>query len=240
MRTLIYVIYFFCYLIKVWPKMRKALKLEAAGDLKGRDAIVVREVQKWSDSLLHKTGVTVSVDGLENIPEEPVVFVSNHQGYFDIPILFAALDAPHPLVAKKEMQKVPLLRTWMRLLGCVFLDRENARQSMGALRDAGKLLEQGYSVTIFPEGTRAKSDTMGEFKSGAFRVASKGRVKLVPVIIDGSYKALEGNHYRLKRTAVRVSILPPVSTEGLSREELKQLPKELEERMRGGKEKLHA
>ena len=232
MWTLICVLYFFLYLVRVSPKMRKAIRLEKKGELAARDALVQTEIDKWARRLLKKTHVTVEVTGKENIPDEPVVFVSNHQGYFDIPVLFTALDPPNPLLAKQEMCKVPLLRTWMKLLGCVFLDRDNARQSMQALREAEKVVESGKSITIFPEGTRAQSGTLGEFKAGAFRVATKSRAKLVPVLIDGSYRALEGNHYRVKATGVKVTILPPIPTEGLSREEIRALPQKVEAIMR--------
>lgn len=68
-----------------------------------------------------------------------------------------------------------MIRTWMRYLGCIFLDRENARSAMNSLREGTELLKKGYSITIFPEGTRSRSDQMGDFKSGAFKMAEKQR-----------------------------------------------------------------
>ena len=85
-----------------------------------------------------------------------MVFVANHQGYFDIPLMLTQLDKPNPLVAKKEIQKIPMIRGWMEQLHCVFLDRDDPRQSMECLRQAQELLGQGYSVVIFPEGTRKR------------------------------------------------------------------------------------
>ncbi|MEG1850294.1 MAG: lysophospholipid acyltransferase family protein, partial [Oscillospiraceae bacterium] len=108
-----------------------------------------------------------------------------------------------------------------------FLERENPRQAVSALSDAAKLVEQGYSVIIFPEGTRAKSDTMGEFKAGAFKVASKSRARLVPVSIEGSWRIMEGNRNRIRPGEVRLTILPPISTAGLSREALRALPEQI-------------
>lgn len=117
MRTIIWFIYFWGYLLAVLPKTHRMKKLTQAGKIEERDAIVTEAVQKWSRRLLKLAGVKVTVQGLENIPEGAVVFVSNHQGLFDIPTLLGYLDRPHGLIAKKEAEKIPMIRTWMRYLG---------------------------------------------------------------------------------------------------------------------------
>lgn len=222
MRTIIWFIYFWGYLLFALPKMKKARRLEAAGDLDARDALVESMVQKWARSLLRLAGVRVELSGLENIPEGPAVFVPNHQSYFDIPVLLAWLDKPHPLVSKQEVKKIPLIRTWMELLDCVFIDRDNARQSVAALGEAAKnMTQRGRSFIIFPEGTRSRGDEMGEFKNGGFRAALKAGVPVVPVVIDGTYKVMEANHMWIHPASVRVKVLPPVPTQGMSREESK-------------------
>lgn len=116
-----------------------------------------------------------------------------------------------------------MIRTWMRYLGCIFLDRENARNAMGSLREGTELLKKGYSITIFPEGTRSRGDQMGDFKNGAFKMAEKAKVPLIPVRISGTYKVMEANHMWIKPANVTLTVLPPIPTAGLSREELKEL-----------------
>lgn len=222
MRTIIWFIYFWGYLLFALPKMKKAQKLASQGDLDARDALVEPKVQKWARSLLRLAGVTVEIDGLENIPQGPAVFVPNHQSYFDIPVLLAWLDKPHPLVSKQEVKKLPLIRQWMELLDCVFIDRDNARQSVAALGEAAKnMTQRGRSFIIFPEGTRSRGDEMGEFKNGGFRAALKAGVPVVPVVIDGSYRAMEANHMWIKPAHVKVRVLPSIPTAGISREESK-------------------
>lgn len=223
MRTIIWFIYFGCYLIAVLPKLHRVKKLTEAGKIEERDAIVAQAVQNWSRRLLKLAGVKVTVRGLENIPEGAAVFVSNHQGLFDIPTLLCFLDKPHGLIAKKEAEKIPAIRTWMRYLGCIFLDRENARSAMASLREGTELLKKGYSITIFPEGTRSRGDEMGDFKNGAFKMAEKAKVPLIPVRINGTYKVMEANKMWIKPAEVTLTILPPIPTAGLSREELKAL-----------------
>ena len=70
------------------------------------------------------------MEGLENIPKDrPCVFVGNHRSYYDIPLLLASLDKPHGILAKEELEKIPLLNRWMKLLGCVFVQRDDVRAS---------------------------------------------------------------------------------------------------------------
>ena len=108
--------------------------------------------------ILHVTGARMTVEGQENIPAGPCVFVGNHRSYYDIPILLTALDAPHGILAKEELEKIPLLNRWMKLLGCVFVKRDDIRASVKALNDATAIVESGRSFVIFPEApaTRAK------------------------------------------------------------------------------------
>ena len=224
MRTILWFLYFWLYLIVLYPRLRKAQRLEAAGELDARDALVEPQVQRWARSLLRKAGVEVEVSGLENIPGCPAVFVANHQSYFDIPVLLSWLDRPHPLVAKQEIRKLPLIRSWMKLLDCVFIDRENPRQSVAALGEAARnMAERGRSFIIFPEGTRSRGDRVGEFKNGGFRVALKSGAPVVPVVIDGTYRVMEANHMWIHPARVRLRVLPPIPTAGLSKEEAKLL-----------------
>lgn len=150
--------------------------------------------------------------------------MANHQGYFDIPLMLTQLDKPNPLVAKKEIQKIPMIRGWMEQLHCVFLDRDDPRQSMECLRQAQELLGQGYSVVIFPEGTRNSGGPLGEFKAGAIRMATRAGVRWCPVCIDGSHLLMKKGSLWIHPAKVNIRILPPISTEGMARDEIRALP----------------
>lgn len=227
MRTIIWFIYFWGFLLVKWPAMSKGLKALKAGDWETADQLAARYVPQWANRLLKLAGVTITVEGRENIPAgRPCVFAANHRSYYDIPLMLTQLDAPHALVAKQEIAKIPLVRGWMRLLHCVFLDREDPRKAMNALNEAIENLKKGYSVTIFPEGTRSKGaeGELLEFKGGAFRIATKAKAPVVPVAITGSRDIMENNHMWMHPAHVTIRILPPIETAGLSREELKALP----------------
>ena len=230
MRTLIWFAYFWISLICLTPSMLYTILLDRKGRRVERDRIVSKCVYGWMNALLRLAGVTVQVDGLEQIPEDkPCVFVCNHQGNFDIPILLCFLDRPHGIVAKKELGRLPFIRIWMRYLGCVFLDRHNARQSAQALGQAVENLQNGYSMIIFPEGTRSRGKPVGEFKAGAFRIAAKTGAYLVPVCIEGSYRAMEAQGFWIRPAKVSLTLMPPIDTATLSKEQMKELPAQLEQ-----------
>ncbi len=203
--------------------MKKVEKLDKQGDIVARDEIVNTEVRMWAQAMIQNAGITVNVTGLENIPDKPVVFVANHQGNFDIPLLLGYLEKPMGFVAKVEILKLPLIRTWMKYLNCIFIDRKNTRQSIAALNGSSKLLDQGYSLMIFPEGTRSKGGEMGEFKQGAFKMAFSGGYPIVPLVIDGTYKAMEANGNKIKPATVNLKALPLIETSELDKAAQKAL-----------------
>lgn len=217
LRTIVWFLYFFGALVALIPKMRTAQRKKAAGDADAK-AYIDKYVCQWAGTLVKLAGVTVTVRGRENIPAgRSAVFTPNHQGDYDIPLMLLYLDEPHGLVAKVETKKIPLVRTWMELLDCVFIDRDSPRKAMEAMRQAQTMLEQGKSMVVFPEGTRSRGDQMNEFKAGAFRMACKAGAPVVPVAIDGSYKIMEANHNLMKPAHVTITILPPIETAGMDR-----------------------
>lgn len=238
LRTILAVIWLMFYLLFCLPTYWKSKRLEKQGKTAGHTALVRKQVKAWATKVLKRVRLNLTVTGMENLPpaDEVVVFVCNHQSYMDIPVLLAGLDFPRPLLAKKEIGKVPLLSSWMNQLGCVYVERDDARAALNALKQCEDLLKSGSSLIVFPEGSRAKCDTMGEFKGGAMRMALKTGVRIIPLAIDGSYKVLEGNRYRLQSADVRLVILPGVETAGLSREEQKLLPDKLHDMIQQAKD----
>ena len=136
-RTIAMFIYLFGYMIVHYGVLRRAERALAAGDTQLVEELVNKHIPHWSRGILKVTGVSLSVEGLENIPKDtPCVFVGNHRSYYDIPLLLASLDKPHGILAKEELEKIPLLNRWMKLLGCVFVQRDDLRASVRALNDA--------------------------------------------------------------------------------------------------------
>ena len=226
-RTIAMFLYLFGYMIVHYGTLRRGERALAAGDTATVEQLVERHIPRWSRGILKVTGVSLRVEGLENIPKDtPCVFVGNHRSYYDIPLLLTALDKPHGILAKEELEKIPLLNRWMKLLGCVFVQRDDVRASVRALNDATAIVEGGRSFVIFPEGTRYKGEEggAGEFKAGAFRIAIKTGVPVVPVAITGARALFENNGNLCHPGTVRIKVLPPIQTAGMSRAEQKQLP----------------
>jgi len=107
----------------------------------------------------------------------------------------------------------------MPLLGCVFIDRSNLRQSVKAVQECVGVLKNGYSMVVFPEGTRSQGKQMGEFKKGSLRLVEKVDVPIVPVTVNNTYSALEANNNRVRSANVTVVISPPINFKKLSEED---------------------
>lgn len=158
-------------------------------------------------------GCNYKIEGKENIPDGPVMFVGNHQGAFDVLFLLFAFGRIPVIMAKKEASKIPIANLWMRMIHTIFIDRSDIRQSLKCIKDAEEYLENGYSFAAYPEGTRSRGPNMGEFKPGIFKAAIKTGVPVVPVAIDGTYKVYEQPKW-LHKADVTLRILKPITIDG--------------------------
>lgn len=215
-RTLYWFVYFWLYLLFILPPLWRVKNLDRQGKVLERDKIIDRTAKQWAQDLVRATGSKVKVSGVENLPEDlAVVFVSNHQGNFDIPILLGFINKPKAFIAKIELQTFPVISTWMRYMNCIFMNRKDVRQSLRAINQGVEVLKQGYSLVIFPEGTRSKDGSIGEFKPGSFKLATKAKVPIVPVTIKGSNKIMGKKGIIIKPAEVEVIISPPVMVSGV-------------------------
>ncbi|KXH83810.1 1-acyl-sn-glycerol-3-phosphate acyltransferase [Sporosarcina sp. HYO08] len=191
MRTLVFQGYMWGYILSKANKTFTINKLNKTGKSKEKLELMDKIILKCTKNLIKISGADLIVTGTENIPlDEPVLYVANHQGNMDIPILYSTAPQTMAFVAKKEMEKIPLLGFWMKERGCVFIDRDNARSSLKSINQAIESLKSGHSIAIFPEGTRSKGPQIGDFKSGSLRIAIKSGVKVIPVTIKDSYKLI--------------------------------------------------
>ena len=224
-RTLIYNLGLAFGLLKMMFSAPKCKKLEKE-DPAAHDDLANRLVNGWGKACIKRSGAKMEVSGLENVPKDrAVLFVANHQSNFDILVLCGLLDCNKGFVAKKELKKVPLLSFWMKETHCLFLDRENMKQSMQVIVQAYEQLKNGYSMIIFPEGTRSKGKLVQEFKAGSFKPAIKAKVPVVPITIDGTYRVSDGTgDNKIHPADVNIVIHPMIETADLSKDEIKELP----------------
>lgn len=241
MRTIIWLIRAFFYVVSAVPDMNRATRLRQAGDMDAFYDLVDTRVRDFADKALSFAGVTLEIHGQKNFTGEPAVIMANHQSDFDIPILLSCMDKPYGMVAKMGIKKIPLIRTWMDHIGCTFIDRSNARESIKALNEAGRNIPAGRSVVIFPEGKRSKGEDMARFGSGAFKTAFKYKAPVIPVVIDGSYKIMEANHGKwIKPQHIIVTVLPAIPTADMDKTEQKALPDRIRQDLIEAREKSRA
>ncbi|MBI5136328.1 MAG: 1-acyl-sn-glycerol-3-phosphate acyltransferase [Nitrospirae bacterium] len=182
---------------------------------------------EWSRRAMAKAGARVRVEGLEKIPERgAVLYVANHQGALDIPILMGHLPGSPAFVAKKELFRIPVLGYWMRRVGCVELDRENARAARQAILEAADRLRGGRRLVLFPEGTRSRDPEgrMAAFKRGSLKLATAADAVLVPVTVEGSRFLLRERVPVGFDGEVRVIVGDPIDVSVLDEAERKALP----------------
>lgn len=174
--------------------------------------------------VLFLAGVKRTVIGQDNVPKnEPVLYVSNHRSYFDIPISYVSLPTLTGFIAKKEIGRIPFLRTWMRFLQCLFLDRDDIRQGMKTILQAIEQIKMGYSIFISPEGTRNQGKEMLPFKEGSFKIAEKTGCAIVPVALTNTDEIFENHFPRVKSAKVVIEFGKPIYPNQLDKEQRKRL-----------------
>ena len=223
-----FTLWFAGVLLSLRPLRRSIHRLAAEGDAEAERRDIRAAEDRFGDSLVKKAGLTLEVTGREHVPDGPVVFVSNHQSYWDIPVFFAAVRGKaFGFVAKDTLQRIPVFGAWIRDVRSVFIQRDDARASLRAIEEGVSLLRQGYSLVIFPEGTRSRSASMSEFKRGSLRLATKAGVPVVPVTLDGTYRGFEETG-RIRPATVRVTIHPAIDTLDLEKKKATELAETVE------------
>ncbi len=180
--------------------------------------IQMRIARGWSRVLLAVSSVQVRVEGIEKInPEGSYVFVSNHLSYMDTPVVLANIPVQFRFLAKKGLFKIPLLGQHLARAGHIPVPREDPRAAVKTLSLAADIIrDRGMSLLIFPEGGRSPHGGLREFKEGAAYIAIKARVPAVPIALTGTHAVLPFGSGKVKAGKVRLIILDPVPTTGLS------------------------
>ncbi len=233
-RNIPFILWFYRFLFTIRNNKRAIKKYRDLGDYEKERKEIRKAEDIWGKALIEKAGIALSVKGIENVPKGPVVFVSNHQSYFDIPVFFAAVKGKQVgFVAKDNLAKVPLFGSWIADVRSVFIKRDDARASLQAISEGIDLLKQGFSLTIFPEGSRSREGCMGDFKKGSLRLATKAEVPVVPVTLSGTYKIFEEKGY-IRPGEVNFIIHPAIDTRHMSKKEAADLSSRVEKIIRLG------
>lgn len=171
----------------------------------------------WAWLILKTTGVGVRVSGFEHVdPSRSCVFAANHQSIYDIPIVFTSLPMQLRIVAKESLGKIPFLGWHLQRTGHLLVDRKNPGPDIVAKMK--RLVSEGHSLIVFPEGTRSVDGTLGPFKKGTFVVAIDAQLPVVPVSIRGSRHVMRKGRLMVCPGEVSITIHPPIATAGITRD----------------------
>ena len=175
----------------------------------------------WSWLIMKTILSPVKVTGLEKIDtSKPHVYAANHASAMDIPVLYVYLPFQFRIVFKKELLAYPVVGWQLRRSGQVCIDQQKPTNSIAAIRSAVKSLKAGMPLVIFPEGGRTPDGEIKPFLPGAFFLALKAQVDIVPIALIGTYELLPMDTYHIKCRPLEMRVGDPISTAGLTMRDL--------------------
>jgi 1-acyl-sn-glycerol-3-phosphate acyltransferase len=178
----------------------------------------------WSWLIMKTIFSPVSVTGLDKIDtSKPHVYAVNHASALDIPVLYVNLPFQFRIAFKKELLAYPVVGWQLKRSGQICLDQQNPSRSIGSMRQALKGLKAGMPLVIFPEGGRTDNGAIKPFLPGAFFLAIKAQVDIVPVALVGTYELLRMDTYHIKCRPLEMRVGEPISTAGLTLRDMEAL-----------------
>ncbi len=173
-----------------------------------------RYLQKLCQNLLKVMGIELELNVSTKIDVNDTYFlVSNHQGTFDPILIMASSPFTHSFISKKENLKIPVVKTWGRLIEFITFDRTNFEQNVAMLRQATRTLKEGRSLLIFPEGTRSRGEALLPFKEKALSPAYFAKRGIVPLSLKNAYRL---DKFGFKRVKITLTYHDPIDTPNLS------------------------
>ena len=169
----------------------------------------------WARFILWIFGIRISVRGEEHLePSRHYIYVSNHASGFDIPVVLAGINDQVRIVLKKELTRIPIWGWALKWGYYIPIDRSNPKTALQSLEEAARRMRDGASVLLFAEGTRTRDGKLQPFKRGAFSLAVKSGVPVVPLTINHSFDIQPRGGLRVKRGTVSLILGDPILTAG--------------------------
>lgn len=188
----------------------------------------------WSKLIMKTIGSPVNVIGMEKLDKtKSYIYAVNHASALDIPVLYANLPFQFRIAFKKELLSYPIVGWHLKRSGQICIDQQNPAAAVGSIRTALKILKGGIPLVIFPEGGRTPDGDIKPFLRGAFFLAIKAHVDVVPVALVGTFELLPMDTYHIKCRPVEMRIGQPISTAGCSRDDMDKLSARVQTAMEG-------
>ena len=175
----------------------------------------------WSFSGLILSLCPVTVRGRKNYDKKagPYVVMANHQGAYDIFLLYGFLGIPFKWVMKEALRRVPFVGKACQVAGFIFVNGHNIQSIRNSLDEAKRSQGDGYSIFIFPEGSRTRTGRMQPFKKGGFVIAEELDIPIIPVSISGSYHVMRAGSYLPHWCRLYLDIHPPIHPKAFANSE---------------------
>ena len=185
---------------------------------------VNRFVSFWSRYMCAIAFCSVRVEGSELLErEKSYIFLSNHQGLYDIFAIYGYIPNRFSWIMKEELRRMPLVGKACEKVGHVFIDRSSKMRSMRSIQEAEHILkETGRSVVLFPEGTRTRTGRVGMFKRGAFFMARDLHMPMVPTSVDGPYRIIPKGGWWVEPHRITLRFHEPIDTSVLTQENMQE------------------
>jgi len=178
----------------------------------------------WSWLIMKTIFSPVKVTGLDRIDtSKPHVYAANHASALDIPVLYVNLPFQFRIAFKKELLSYPVVGWHLKRSGQICIDQQNPSHSISSIRAGLKGLKEGMPLVIFPEGGRTPDGEIKPFLPGAFFLAIKAQVDIVPIALVGTYELLPMNTYHIKCRPLEMRVGEPISTAGLTIRDMEDL-----------------
>ncbi len=209
-------------LILLWLVLLTVSRLFDRDPVLYRTGFLFRKLGKALTQINPAWKLHISGEVISN-PRLPYVVICNHQSLADIPLI-SNLPWEMKWMAKEELFKLPVVGWMMQLSGDISVNRKNPRSGAQALIKAQRILEQNCSVMIFPEGTRTLDGRVRQFTDGAFLLAIKAKVSILPLVIEGSRDCIPKNSWKFgKPSDIFLKVLPPVGTSSFTMQDVPAL-----------------
>jgi 1-acyl-sn-glycerol-3-phosphate acyltransferase len=181
-------------------------------------------MRMWANLVAKSMGLKFSIQGIEKIvPGTSYIITPNHQSHTDILALLSVIPLRFRWVIKKELLIIPMFGWALGCTGAISLDRSNREESIRKLKEGTSKLGGGWSLIIYPEGTRSPDGLVKSFKKGAFMMAVQSGIPILPVTCNGAFKILPKKTLAIRPGLISVTIGNPIPTEGLSEKDVPEL-----------------
>jgi 1-acyl-sn-glycerol-3-phosphate acyltransferase len=219
-----YTIYYFVAAVIIllygYIQLKKALKIKEKEGGEAAQRYIRKRSPAFSRKLFTWCGIHPQIENIENIPsEDNYIICMNHQSYLDPMLVLGYISEKIFFLAKEELNRAPFFKEAMQLF-CITIDREDPKNAVKALRKILEYLKKGECIGLFPEGTRTKDGLIAPFAPGSLKIAYKSKKQLIPVVVDGTGKAMPRKSWIVRPAKVDAVILNPIHPEDFETYEL--------------------